>query len=106
MAFGRDMIFRTQMIIDWETIKAKKRNIAQYNNTRENRARIEHTYNIGDKVLIVIKADEIKAKLQQRTEGPYKIKKIFNNGTVKIFRNTYDEIINIRCIRSYHERVN
>ena len=63
------------MIIDWENIKAKKRNIAQYTNTRENRVRIDNTYNVGDKVLIVIKVDEIKAKLQQRTEVPYTIKK-------------------------------
>ena len=99
------MIFRTQMIIDLENMKAKKRNIAQYTNTMENRVRIDHTYNVGDKFLIVIKADEIKVKLQQHTEGPYKIKKIFNNGTVKILRNTYDEIINIRHIEPYHDRV-
>ena len=106
MVFGKDMIFRTQIIIDWESIKAKKRNIAQYNNQRENKARIDHNYKVGDKVLIIIKADEIKAKLQQRTEGPYEIRKIFNNGTVKIFRNTYEEIINIRRIRPYHKRLN
>ena len=106
MAFGRDMIFLTKVIIDWETIKAKKRNIAQYNNTRENKSRINHTYKIGDKVLIVIKTDEIKEKLIQRTEGPFEIKKVFPNGTIKIFRDTYEEIINIRRIRPYHEREN
>ena len=47
----------------------------------------------------------MKAKLNERTEGPYQVLKVFDNGTVKIRRDTYDEIINIRIIKQYNECV-
>ena len=47
----------------------------------------------------------MKAKLNERTEGPYQVLNVFDNGTVKIRRDTYDEIINIRRIKPYNERV-
>ena len=98
------MIFQSKIIVDWESIKQKKRTLREYNNVRENRAKISHTYQVGDKVLIIIKADEIKSKIQDRAEGPYEIIRVYPNGTIKIQRDTYEEIINIRRIKPYHER--
>ena len=37
----------------------------------------------------------------QVTEGPYKIKIIYRNGTVKILRGAYEETISIRRLRPY-----
>ena len=67
-------------------------------------SRIDHTYNIGDKVLIILKGEEIMSKIQIRTEGPYEIIKVYDNGTVKVNRGSYNEIVNIRRIKPYHEK--
>ena len=104
LALGRDMIFQTQIKVDWENIKSNKRKLAVQNNIRENMSRIDHTYNIGDKVLIILKGEEIMSKIQIRTEGPYEIIKVYDNGTVKVNRGSYNEIVNIRRIKPYHEK--
>ena len=96
LALGRDMIFQTKVKINWESIKSNKRKLAIENNTRENLNRIDHNYNVGDKVLI--------SKIQIRTEGPYEIIQVYNNGTVKINKGSYNEIINIRRIKPYYEK--
>ena len=98
------MLFQTRIKIDWEIIKNRKRRNAAYNNKRENRSRITHTYKVGDKVLLIIKRNEVQAKLKQPTRGPYDITKIFTNRTIKIRRGTYKEIINICCIKRYYTR--
>ena len=56
------MILQTKIKIDWEAIKRKKRAQAAYNNVRENHTRINHTYQVGDKILIILKACQIKAR--------------------------------------------
>ena len=71
LAFGKDMIFQSQIKIDWESIKSKKHKLAAYNNERENENRIEHEYHVGDKIFITIKKNDVKVKLDERTEGPY-----------------------------------
>ena len=90
------MIFQKKVKIDWESNKNNKRKLAVYNNARENKNRIDHTYNVGNKVLILIQRNEIQAKLKQPTKGPYRITKVYNNGSVKIRRGRYEDIINIR----------
>ena len=91
--------------IDWESITNKKRKLTVYNNARENKNRIDHAYNIGDKVLILIQRNEIQAKLKRPTKGPYRITKVYNNGSAKIRQGRYKEIINIRRIKPYHTQV-
>ena len=105
IAFGTDMIFQAKVKVDWEDIKSRKGKVAEYNNKRENKDRIDHEYQVGDQILIIIKVEEMKAKLNGRTEGPYQVLNVFDNGTVKIRRDTYDEIINIRIIKQYNECV-
>ena len=93
------MIFQSQIKIDWESIKSNKRKLVAYNNERENRNRIEHEYHAGDKILIIIKKNDVKAKLDERTEAPYKIIQIYENGTIKIQKDKYEETISIRRIK-------
>lgn len=105
LVFSRDMILATKIKIDWMKLKAMKQQSALQNNIKENKTRIDHEYQVGDKVLIVLDTQERKnrAKLNTPTKGPYTIIKIFNNGTVTIRREAYDEIINIRRLKPYKE---
>ena len=62
-----------------------------------------HTYNVGDKVLILLDQKEINGKMDQPTEAPYGIIKVnSSNGTVKIVRGNYNDTIHIRRLKSYH----
>ena len=98
------MIFQTKVKVNWESIKSNKRKLAIENNTRENASRIDHNYNVGNKVLIILKGEEILSKIQIRTKGPYEVIKVYNNGTVKINKGSYNEIVNIRRIKPYHKK--
>ena len=48
LAFGCDMIFRHRVKIDWEMLKQKRSQQALANNTKENKKRVEHEYQVGD----------------------------------------------------------
>ena len=85
-------------------MKQLKRTSAITINTRENNARFNHTYRVGDKVLILLDQKEINGKMNQPTEGPYEIIKVnLSNGTVKIARGNYNETIHIRRLKPYHD---
>ena len=58
---------------------------------------------MGEKVLIINRSKNA-AKLNCPTEGPYEILKVYANGTVKIKRGAYDEIISIRRLQPYKEK--
>ena len=53
----RDMIMQTKIIANWEAIKSLKRTSTITSNKNENKSRLPHTYNPGDKVLILLKAN-------------------------------------------------
>ena len=65
---------------------------------------MRHTYNIGDKVVLITKKRGVTAKLSQPDEGPYEILDVHKNGTVKIRRGLYDENINIHRLKPYQEK--
>jgi hypothetical protein len=52
LVFGRDMIFNIQHIANWEFIKQRKQKIINLNNNKENSRRVQHVYQVGDKVLL------------------------------------------------------
>ena len=72
----------------------------------ENRNRWEHKYKEGGLVLIVILLYErgTKPKISKFAEGPYKVLKVFSNGTLRILRGSYEENISIRRLRPYYKR--
>ena len=41
-----------KFIADWDYIRQRKQNIIHNNNERENAKRIQHTYQIGDKIML------------------------------------------------------
>ncbi len=52
LVFGRDMIFNIKHVANWEYIRQNKQKLIDKNNKAENAKRIEHTYKVGDKVLL------------------------------------------------------
>ena len=101
LTFGRDMILNEEVKINWDSIKANREKKAQIDNEKENKTRKTFQYKKGDKCWIIKNKFERKRKLDKPTEGPYFIKKVFNNGTLKIDRNGYDETINIRRLKPF-----
>jgi hypothetical protein len=98
LAFNQDMLFRRAVIIDWNHIQRIRENQAIASNVRENKSRIDKQYAVGDKVLLILDADERrnKPKLDRPTKGPFTITKVYENGTVTINRGRYMETIHIR----------
>ena len=100
LAYGVDMFFHQQIHINWLALKAKCQKQSMVNNAKENKKRLEHTYKVNDPVLILKKPYEMNkaSKISSPTynKGPYRILEVFNNGTIKILRGAYTDIINIR----------
>ena len=92
---------QNRITADWERIKEKRTRAAVKSNAHENSTRVAHTYEIGQLVLIVRNDKDVTRKLRQPTEGPYEILRVYRNGTVKIRRGNYDEILSIRRIRPF-----
>ena len=55
LAFGYDMLFRQKIFINWERLKALHNKQALQNNAKENKTRLEHQYQVSDKVLLLLK---------------------------------------------------
>ena len=72
------------------------------NNQRENAKRIPHDYKEGD--LVSKEIPGIKPKLSAPREGPYRVEKVYSNGTIRIRRGHVSERINIRRVQPYHQR--
>jgi hypothetical protein len=53
LVFERDMIFNIQQIANWELINQRKQKIIHVNNKKEIAKRVQHVYQVGDKVLTV-----------------------------------------------------
>jgi hypothetical protein len=108
LAFGYDLIFRQKVLIDWERIKALRIKLAQENNAKENKKRLEHEYKVGDKVLLVFKPYERRSrgKFSPSTyaRGPFVITEVIANGTVKIQCGAYVDVVSIRRITPYIQR--
>jgi hypothetical protein len=77
-------------------------------NAEDNKKQLEHTYKINNLVLILKKSYEMDktAKISSPTYNkcPEGILEVFNNGTVKIVRGAYTDIINIRHLIPYYKK--
>ncbi len=104
------MIFRQKILIDWVALKQVCRLQAVANNTKENKKRLGHIYQVDDLILIVKKPYELakagKITLPTFSEGPYRILKLYENGTVKIQRGSFTGILSISRIMPYYARNN
>ena len=104
LVFGRDMVFAQSFAANWNLIRQRRQRMINYNNRRENSKRIDHTYRRGDKVLI---KRHDATKLERPNDGPYRVHRAWNNGTVTLripMRGGASyERINIRRIKPYRE---
>jgi hypothetical protein len=64
---------------------------------------LDKQYAIGEKVLLVLDADEHcnKPKLDRPTKGPFTVTKVYTNSTVAINHGRYTETINICRLKPY-----
>jgi hypothetical protein len=99
LVFGRDMIFNIQHIANWEFIKQRKQKIINLNNKKENAKRVQHVYQIGDKVLLHRGTEN---KYESPYHGPFLIMQVNDNGTFCLKVNAVEDSYNIRRIIPYH----
>jgi hypothetical protein len=100
LVFGRDMILPISISADWNMIKQRKQSEINRNNRRENRDRVDHTYKVGDKILLT--KPGIQRKLHSPREGPYEITAVYDNGTIAIRTSkAVTERVNIRRVTPF-----
>jgi len=103
LVFNKDMILNNEVRINWKAIKNQRETKAIKDNQRENTKRKPHIYRKGNKCWIVKNKYERSRKLDKVAEGPFMILKVYNNGTLKIDRGGYSEVIHIRRLKPYVE---
>ncbi len=101
MVFGRDMIFNLKSLINWKVVSARKQQIVDKANLRENSKRIDFDYEVGQKAYIV--RDKPYRKLDGPKIGPFRITDVYTNGTVRIQKGNVNERINIRRLEPHFE---
>ena len=101
LVFGRDALLNVSFLADWQYIKERKQNLILQNNKRENKTRIDHTYKVGDQVMI--DADPSRKLEGARFVGPYTVSQVYDNGTAKLTKATtrgaVSQTWNIRNLR-------
>ena len=102
LVFGRDAILNIPFEADWQLIKMRKQERIKKDNARENAKRIPHTYNVGDQVLV--SADALDKFSTTPYMGPYEVKKVNTNGTLKLQMGAVLDTVNIRRIHPYKQR--
>lgn len=83
--FGREVLIHQSSIIDWNLLQNNKWKQQMKANERENSKMINHKWKVGNQCLVVTKPKERTGKLLGcKHKGPYKVKKVRNNGTIEI----------------------
>jgi hypothetical protein len=82
LVFNRDAIWNIPFEADWLKIKNCKTKLIQKNNKWENAKRIDHTYNVGDKVLV--EQNPNRKFREDQYKGPFEIVQVYNNGTIRL----------------------
>ena len=90
----------TKFEADWHFIKNNKQKIIQNNKKKENENRIHHDYGVNDEVLYEVKPTLSKYG-QTMWDGPFKVVKANDNGTVRLQKGIITETVNIRRIKPY-----
>ena len=99
--------YKTQSVYDFDlSFKAHWRYIADNrkrrllkNNESKNRSRIDHTYKVGD--LVLVNRDILQRKYLPKRDGPFTIKNIYSNGLVKVQKGAVAQKLSIRRLVPY-----
>lgn len=86
LVFNRDAIHNVRFEADWQYIRQRKQRRILQNNKQENKNRVEHTYAVGDRVLV--EQDMTRKHGQDRYQGPYRVAQVYQNGTVQLEYDT------------------
>ena len=86
LVFGRDALLNVSFEANWQYIRDRKQKLITQNNVRENATRLEHTYSIGDRVMV--KQDPNRKHGRDMFRGPYTVTRVNDNGTVWLTRVT------------------
>ena len=86
LVFGRDAILNVSFEANWQYIKDRKQKLILQNNARENASRVEHTYSIGDKVMV--RRNPNRKHGSDRQKGPYTVTRVNDNGTLRLKEDT------------------
>ena len=97
LVFGRDAIINTKFIADWITFVSAN-NKSYIIIMSEKKKRIPRMYQFGDRVMLK-KYNQHKYGSPEY-EGPYAITTVNDNGTVRIQRRKFYDVVNIRNISS------
>jgi hypothetical protein len=100
LLFHRDMIMDVTYKADIQLQNERRLQQIQIQNALENSKRIQHTYKIGDYVLLD-KGKPLPTKLESKWDGPFKILKVRHNGTVVIQRHGFSQVVSIRRLRPF-----
>ncbi len=105
LAFNHDMIFCRAIKIDWDIIHDEHQKLVTASNQKENQSWHNKQYLPGDKVIIILDADECRSqpKMSTPTWGPFTITRVHTNRTVEFNCGQVTEIIDIRRIKPYYE---
>ena len=94
VVFARDMLLNIPVIVDLESIRQRRQFLVDENLRRQNAKRQEFDYAVNGEVLI---KTTNPGKLDPKMEGPFRITRVFTNGSVEIRRNNQVyERLNIR----------
>jgi len=102
LVFGRDMMLPISYQANWKLIQERKQQRINENNKRENRGRIPYEYQEGDFVLL--KDDTLGKKFKVPYRGPFKILRVFSNGTLRLQMDNVEDTVNIRRCHPYKHR--
>ena len=99
MVFNRDMMVDVPLISNLIAIGGQRQQLVDENLRRTNAKRINHNYSVNDMVKFL---EYNPNKLDSRTHGPYRIVRVFTNGTVRIQLSEHvQETVNIRKLFPY-----
>ena len=98
LVFGQDMMLNITHKANWEFIRARKQEIINKNNVKENRTRIPHQYRVGEKVLLKRGTEN---KYEIPFSGPHLVTNVYDNGTIGIQNGAVTDTVNIRRVFPY-----
>ena len=101
LVYNKFAIVNSKFQADWKFIKERKQKIIAVNNAKVNSKRLKQTYHVRDKIMLTsATGPKHRGSLY---EDPYNILQVNQNGTVKIQKSRYTDIVNIRQISPYTE---
>ena len=69
------------LITDLDALRGRRQQLIDENLRRINKKRLEHHYAVGDKVWIKYHDPN---KMEEKLHGPYRIERLYTNGTVRV----------------------